>query len=266
MKKLLFIAALLFAVNTCKAQNYQLQANELLAYNIGFGGFISGIGSAIHKHKNESIMHAFINGLWKGFIGGAINYEAKNSTMLMEDKLYYAWLSNLINATGTSIIDNGIKNESLLQNWQFSIGFVKYSTDNNIQLCPIRFAAFIWTATQYKFDYSKTLQTGKLYFKYTELYSGNCFTVENSIVINSYRLSDMHDNVVRHEFIHSLQEEQFSIINDLYKFNFIPKYIYMDVPCSDIVYAYENKLIHGNMKNDFELEAYHFSTHTYVSR
>lgn len=261
MKKLFWSFNFIICTHYCIAQNFQQQSRQLLFYNAAVGALTSGIGSAIHKHKSESITHAFVGGFWKGCIGGAVVYEAKDFSRNMNKSLWYGWGSTLMNAAGTSIINNGITNDKIFASWQMEVGFIQISTRNSIQLRPFALGAFIATAMQNRFDFSTSVKTGKLFFISDK---GASVTHINSINI-SKEIPDGHfggrQQIIIHEFIHLLQEEQFVVFNNYYSLKFMPRWIFTDIPFSDIFYFVENRISPPRVYNSniFEFEANHFS-------
>lgn len=267
MSKSIFLVFLAFTI-TGSAQDYKRQSRELFFYNVAFGGVVAGVGSAIHKHDHESTFRAFTNGFWKGCIGGGMNYLGKDFTRHMNKNINYGWGATLIHATGSSFIRNGARNEGLLADWQMEIGFGSFSTKNGFRLHPASASLFIYSAFHASIDFKSSIATGKMYFKSRE---GDCVTRVNSITINrKFTEKNPHreSEIVIHEFIHALQEEEYCTINEYFSFGFMPRWIYLDVPFADITYHLSNAIAPPRVynSNQFEFEANHFSTGHFLVR
>ena len=168
MKKLLF--AVLFIPGMIMGQN---QEAKVLIYNIGFGGFNSGIGAVINKKKTENWKKSFARGFWQGSIGGALNYSAKKTTYLIykNNNAGFALPARIISSAGNSIIQNAALNEPFLKNWSFDYGLFRmdYTPGSDkkfrIRLLPEALAVSLVLAPRGKLDVAATFSTGIMTFK-----------------------------------------------------------------------------------------------------
>ncbi|PKP25858.1 MAG: hypothetical protein CVU03_05865 [Bacteroidetes bacterium HGW-Bacteroidetes-2] len=87
--------------------NFQAQnKTEIALYNIGLGSVFGGIGAVINKNPEDKIGEIFLNGFWKGAIGGYLIYESKNLVGKIPEKGHweYSWAAKMVNSAGTSIV------------------------------------------------------------------------------------------------------------------------------------------------------------------
>ncbi len=150
----------------------QHQERTLLLYNVGLGGFSSGIGAVINKPKNENWKKTFIRGFWRGSTGGLLNYSGKKMLYLVNKKSEYgyAWPAKILHFAGLSIMENASLNEPFLQNWYIDYGIVRFDFSiNRKKKFRARFLlesipSIIFASQTGKFDVGKTLATGNLIF------------------------------------------------------------------------------------------------------
>src|SRR5690606_15007191 len=119
----LFIAYCFGSPNfSCFAQKNDLQYGLL---NIGIGGVIGGIGAVINKEPDQRFDKTLLKGFTQGALGGYLVFESKRLVReFARDRDYnYIWPSKLINAAGSSIIENAAANRDLWARWHLSLGF-----------------------------------------------------------------------------------------------------------------------------------------------
>jgi len=225
---------------------------EMATYNVVFNSVVGGVGSMIHKKNNETIGHAFINGIWKGSIGGAFTYAGKEITGLVGSKenYWYGLEGKIVHSIGTSITYNASMNYGIFDNYQLNFGPINLHTNfKNLQirLNPISSVIFVYYLTQndYKFNLEKTIKTGNPYFEFNAhqfLIENKDFlgkTLNNVILIQDKTITYRHNkfNTISHELIHTLQFEECLNINNFFKiknykiFNYISK----DIPYNAIL-------------------------------
>ncbi len=219
MKKLiifLFIFSISFNVHS---QNTKF---EFGLYNVGFGGFVGGIGALINKSKEEKPLKVFANGFWKGSIGGGMIYLSKLSVGEISYKgdYSYSWLAKVNNSLGTSFVENATLNRPLLSNFHINLlGFnrLEFSTQDKFKvkykLMPIAFLMSTYVIATSKFEFNKTIATGELVFSsdkiVTKDYRG--YTLGTTIVMNNDHVNSK--STFSHELIHVYQYYDFNFLN-----------------------------------------------------
>ena len=111
MKYIILILAILITIDV-KAQREYMRA-EMIGYNVGLNALNAGIARIINKKPNENIKDVFLDGLWKGAIGGAINYASKELVLQIHqnNKPDLLWTSRLVNTLGNSVTYNAANND-----------------------------------------------------------------------------------------------------------------------------------------------------------
>lgn len=172
MKTLILIISTLITLSTY-GQNQDL---KYAAFNTISSGIISGIGSGIHRHKSkyrnqkESFGKAFISGFWKGCVGGSLNYAGKKliEKSSIDDTYTYVWPGKLVHSLGTSIANNGYRNEKLFDSFEMDIYFTHLRYDGKIhcQVDPITLGSAVYFsfAKDFNFNAKITLATGSIVF------------------------------------------------------------------------------------------------------
>ncbi len=216
------IYALIFIMflNGVHAQHNDTQSG---IYNIGLGSLTGGIGAMINKKPGEKLGKVLLKGLWQGAVGGYAIFESKRMIRLIHqnNELGFAWPSKLVNAAGTSIVENAAANRNLWEQWHINYGFnrvefnVKDGLDVHYKVMPVALVYTIGIALQTKFELGKTLQSGQFIF------SSNTKRWEetNSIGIaypgNIVYKPNVADNnkLLSHEIIHIYQLNDINGIN-----------------------------------------------------
>jgi hypothetical protein len=276
MKSLIII--LLTISLTCQAQDA-----KYFAYNVISSSLISGIGSGFHKNPCETFGHAFINGVWKGAIGGSLitlskdmlHWQAENNKINWPTM----WTSKIINSFGNITLNNAILNEPhLLKNYSINIGFIRLSKTYGIQIDPISLGCMGYILLDGgKLNFNKSITTGTPIFEkaFRIITTDKQIIVGTDIVFYSYPehkgrkignnvLLDKikgSSNVLCHELTHIYQKNQFMSINNLFKIynrfeNY--KFIHNDFSLHDFTGSILNKVV-GYKNNFFEKEARFYS-------
>jgi hypothetical protein len=270
MKKLTILFLLVYSLNI------QAQDLKYASFNILTNGIIGGIGSSIHHNSNEKITHAFVNGFWKGCVGGGLVYASKDILRMQakQDKLVWPlmWTSKIMDSFGNTISNNAVLNEkNILKNYSINFGFLRFSTNKYIQLEPVSFGCFVYISLiGGKLDLSRTMKVGNPVFNYsykriiTEKDGSTINKPEKqgeilgqNIMINK---GTSTNTILFHEITHTYQRFQFSNINycfDIYNKYENIGYIHNDISVFDLLYFIQNKTI-GYSNNIFEKEADYF--------
>ncbi len=216
-----------FANNKINAQHKNDFEAGLL--NVGFAGFVSGIGAVINKKPNEKIGKVFLKGFGQGALGGYLIFESKRlvGEFGKTGDYGYIWPSKLINSAGTSIIENAAANRDFWDSWHLNIGFSRvefYTKDKfkvSYRIMPFALGNTLYGFTQGNWDFTETIKTGSFIFK------SNNIKVENGLISNlgtSYAntvvildestvFGQLRYKTISHELIHVYQYESFSGLN-----------------------------------------------------
>jgi hypothetical protein len=251
----------------------QAQEVKYASLNIIFSGVISGIGSGVHKHEGQNFGQAFVNGFWKGCIGGGLNVASKEMllTQTQNTKMDWklCWGSKIINSVSNDIIYTASLNKNnYVDNYSINIGFVRLSLKYKAQVDPISLSCFVYSvSTKGKINVENSLIIGTPVFDYdfkriitvleTKTISrpsklGQAFA-QNVLIEKNLKSNP----ILIHEVIHTYQRLQYSNLNNViknyYKYeNF--GFIHNDLSSFDIAYFAMNKTI-GYSRNYFEYEA-----------
>ena len=278
-KKILYLSLFFLTFDTIYSQN----RDEMLVYNLGLGAITSGIGAIINNESDDSTGKVFINGFWKGMIGGYLVYESKNiiGEIQSNEKIsYYGWSSKLLNSCGVSIIENGAKNRNPWEKWILYFGFNRFelSIKDRVQIkykiMPVSFFLTTYNAVNSKFEFKHTLQAGEFIFSKKKLpIRANGYTLGNSIVLKNTQVQNY--STISHELIHSYQYYDYNFVNSFtYKienswkknskiFNNFSKIFYFD---RQLILLRPLYIIEGGTNNSyyfdnfFEYEAEFFSS------
>ncbi|RKS42495.1 hypothetical protein BC962_3284 [Gillisia mitskevichiae] len=220
-KKIIFII-LLFTL-TSQAQKNDFEAG---LYNIGGGIIISSIGSILNKKPNEKLGPTLIKSISQGALGGFLVFQSKNliKKFSKTENYGYVWPSNILNAAGTSFIENGAANRPFGSEWHINLGFNRLEITTNkkfklkYRIMPFSLIGTLRNAISNRFDFEKSIKTGFLIFTSNEIElddNGNDITYgqttgSNSILILNNKFGKI---ALPHEIIHVYQYEQFSGIN-----------------------------------------------------
>jgi hypothetical protein len=288
MKPLLLI--LLISWSTCFGQR---QERQVLVYNIGLGGFTSGIGAIINTTKGSSWKKNFVRAFWKGSIGGLLHYTGKKTVYLnnLNQTTNYFWPAKIIHSAGSSIIENAALNKPFLHNWNIDYGPLRFDFSIHdkkqfkVRFLPTSIYAILAASKFGKFNFKYTLQTGNVVFLNKDLirfpnggteiglsFGRAIVFVDNpSTGVNKYKL-------LAHEIIHQFQYNDAQVINTWFKpvgkeikskliQRIFANYIYTDIPYQYLAYylaGYDKPPYY--FRNIYEFEAERFSTNKYVFR
>ena len=262
---------------------YTQNREEILIYNLGLGALTSGIGAVINNKSDEKIGKVFINGFWKGAVGGYLVYESKNliGEIQSNKKIsYYGWSSKLVNSLGVSIIENGAKNRKIWEKWILNFGFnrIELSLKEDIQIrykiMPVSLLLTTYNAFNSNLELNHTLQTGEFIFSKSNLpIRANGYTLGNSIVLKKSQAQNF--STISHELIHSYQYYDYNFVNSFTytlensltkKSNFFKKFSEIFYFDKQLILLRPLYIIEGGTNNNnyfdnfFEYEAEFFSS------
>jgi hypothetical protein len=282
---------ILFFVQPSRAQSYQTQSRQIFATNILVNGFIGGVGGMINRRNDENLLKVFGKNFLKGSLGGAIIYTAKYETYQLTnpDKYWVAPLDRAFYYIGYSFVRNASLNQSLLNSYhcQFYLFNFDIQLKNKFKILPrisilsTYSLAYFCTLNDH-FNLKNTLKYGVFFFdensKYFQKRGGEAFNNVVEIFPEDKSVdyfTKFHYRTIAHEMVHTFQfPEYFSISSfanpyfQKYKskkiYTTLSKYLYMDIPYSQLAYICMPKPKY--YENYYEFEAEHFARRRYLER
>ncbi|MGH2649242.1 MAG: hypothetical protein ACRDE8_16800, partial [Ginsengibacter sp.] len=253
----------------------------------------SGIGAIINKPKEVKWEKAFFKGMWRGSIGGLLNYSGKKILYLVNKNQedMYTWPAKILHAAGSSIMENAALNAPFLQNWNIDYGLVRFDFSFGVQgkfkvrLLPEAVVATI-IATRYgRFDIGSSLRTGEIIFKSNKILDlpnaplASGVTFGRAIVyVDNPQNNYTKDRILSHELVHRYQYNEYQVFNTWLSppaekikskslQTIFSKYVYADIPYLFLPYYINGRHADPHYyRNFYEFEADRFATNAYVPR
>lgn len=263
-----------------QSDNFQSERTKMAAFNIGINGLFGGIGSLINKKDEETNFKTFLNGFYKGAIGGGISHIGLSMSHLIESEqnISYAWPARLVNAMGSSIVQNAAENNKMFERLHFNLYLAR------LEYLPYRkkFSARFFTSSLYgiisvgngsRFNIGKSLQSGILYFESdgsfqgVSGFSGAGIGQVSSIGMKSDLFGREFYKIYAEEVAHIQQYDRkvagnafVAKLDQKWKenskfYNTLSKYIYLDLNGPTFYFAYRIANGNGYCNNFFEKEA-----------
>lgn len=208
---------------SCYSQENDLQYGLV---NVGIGSVVGGVGAVINKRPEEKFGKTLLKGMAQGGVGGYLVFESKR--MLREfsqtRNYNYIWPSKIVNAAGSSIIENAAANRDLWERWHLNLGFnrVEVDTKENFKLryriMPYSLASTIYLFSQAKLDVDRSMAFGTFVFTAQKPItvtgaSGETLGVAfQQTILLKERMSRRYE-VEAHELVHVYQNESLLGIN-----------------------------------------------------
>lgn len=218
---LLFVFSLAIFNFSCYSQKNDLQYGLV---NIGIGSVMGGVGAIINKRPEEKFGKTLLKGLAQGGFGGYLVFESKR--LLREfsrHKNYnYIWPSKIVNAAGSSIIENAAANRNLWERWHINLGFNRFEVDTRdgfklrYRIMPYSLSSTIYLFTQEKLDVDRSMVFGTFVFQAQKPIQGYGFEASGAAYQDAIllkRISSLGHKVEAHELIHVYQNENLLGIN-----------------------------------------------------
>ena len=249
--------------------------------NIGIGGIIGGVGAVINKKPDQTLGRTVLKGFTQGALGGYLVFESKRLVrkFAREKDYNYIWPSKIVNAAGSSIIENAAANRKIWERWHLNLGFNRIEVDFRdkfkvkYRIMPFSLARALYLFSKARLDLDRSMVFGTLVFSQDipEILDG--YGKDGGTYFNSILLRRGIGQIVEaHEIIHTYQYESFSGINTFLdrpisrleeesKFvKLYTKVFYTDFNAvfDQGVYSLESEL-KGYRENYFEKEARYFS-------
>ncbi|SMG42037.1 hypothetical protein SAMN05661096_02855 [Marivirga sericea] len=284
MKRTALVLFLLVSSTTVQSQSkeFRNQRAQLAAFNIGFNGLIGGVGGLINNNGKKSGFQAFTKGFYQGAIGGAVSHVGLSLTHQVQKQrnISYAWPARLVNAVGSSIIQNAAEGQRMFERMHLNL----YITRLEYYPYENKFRGRLFTSSIYgilvvgknaKLDLKRSLQTGIFYFESNQNFTSSIGTggatgQVSSIGMSSDFSDDTFYSIYAHEVAHILQfdrmvganallysfDQNLKSKNTIYKK--LSKYIYFDLNGPIFFLAYRGAGPTHNC-NFFEQEAENYS-------
>ncbi len=263
-----------------QTNDFGRQRSQMALYNVGLNGLIGGLGSLINQKDGNADFKTFARGFYKGAAGGYISHIGftLSHQIFEKENIAYAWPERLVNAVGSSMVQNAAENKKMFERLHFNLYLTRleYNTQNK------KFKVRLFTSSLFglsivgkgaRFDLGKTLKSGIFYFESdgrfsSSLGSGRATGQVSSIGINAdLRGSEFYD-VFAEEVAHIIQYDRKVGGNAFVQgwdqnlkgtsrfYNGLSKYIYFDLNGPIFWLAY--KIEDSTRCNFFEQEAVNY--------
>lgn len=268
------------------AQDFRSQRNKFLAFNVGFNGLVGGVGAIINKNENQTGGRAFLNGFYKGAIGGTVSHIGFSLThqILVRENISYAWPSRIVNSIGASFVQNAAENRDLLDRIHFNLYVTRleyFPRERNFKarIFSSSIYGIIVTGRNATLNISKSLQSGVLYFESSEyfrssLVQGRATGQVSSIGMGTDMFPAEYYDIFAHELAHILQFDRkiggnafISRADQKWKekhqwYKQVSRFLYFDLngPIFYAAYHFQNSTHNCNF---FEQEAENYSSKRY---
>lgn len=289
----LVVLLIIFSIDAqCQSNEFRNQRAQLAAFNIGFNGLIGGVGRLLNKKENTSAFQAFTKGFYQGAIGGAASHIGLSLTHQIQKRqnISYAWPARLVNSFGASIIQNTAEGRRMFDRLHLNLfitrlDYYPYQKKFTGRLFTSSIYGILVTGKNAKFNLTKSLQTGILYFESNQNFSSSSLGISGRATaqVSSIRMGtdltpDDFYYVYAHETAHILQFDRkvggnalmFKVNKKLYQtnklYNSFSKYIYFDLNGPLFWFGYKMEGTIHNC-NFFEQEAENYSARrAYICR
>lgn len=231
LKILLLITTLLYASIQSQSQDqaFRKQRNQLTVYNIGVNSLIGGFGRLLHKPKDTPGHKAFLEGLYQGALGGSLNHLGLHLTHQIAKRrnITLAWPARLVNALGSSLIQNTAEGRRLFERLHFNLFLTRleyypYQKKFRARIFTSSIYSAIYVGVQGRLSIGKSLQTGILYFESSGKFSSaaprpsEAVAFTNSIGMGKLEPGQYYYDIYAHEVAHILQYDRFVGANALF--------------------------------------------------
>ncbi|WP_146106967.1 hypothetical protein [Polaribacter porphyrae] len=264
-----------------QSNNFKSDRTKFAAINVGLNGLFGGVGSLINKKDNKTNFKTFLNGFYKGAIGGAVTHIGLSMSHLIDSQknIAYAWPARFVNSMGSSIIQNAADGDRMFERLHFNL-FI-----SRLEYYPYqkKFSARLFTSSLYgiavvgsgnRFDLGKSLKSGVLFFESdgrfeNSLGSGRATGQVSSVGMRSDITGDAFYDIFAEEIAHIQQYDRKVVGNSFVSkldskwknnsrfYKKMSKYIYFDLNGPLFWMAY--KIADSGKCNYFEQEAVNYS-------
>ncbi|WP_405379013.1 hypothetical protein [Nonlabens sp. Asnod3-A02] len=263
--------------NTSLAQSNDFEA---AGYSIGIGTVFTTVGAIINKDKEEKVWDVIKKRWWQGAVGGYLQFESKRILREVDshDQWPLFWSSKIVNEMGSSIQHNAAYNQPFGRYWYFNIAFNRIEIDTKdrwqlkYKLRPIDFLFTTDAAIRYNFEFQESLRYGHPVFTTGD----SNLNGQRAYASAGYLVRERNENsisLIKHEFVHVLQNNEYSILNTYYQpfldirkdknkfYKWLNSNLYIEahyIPLRGL-YLLETWTAENYTDNFFEMEADYFS-------
>lgn len=281
-----------------KAQSYQKQRREIIAYNVLSTATTAAIGALINKKKNEKWFPVFYRSFLSGAVGGYLMHEGKNLLFHIKKKesLYWGWPAKLIFFAGSSIAENVSANRKPWERFHMNFGFVRLQFEPmakeklSATILLSELTTTFMLATRGSFDIKRSLQFGNTIFTSNRSLSNNGdrllegYALGESFIVNRSYFDTARSffyYIVTHEAVHTFQNNNFITVNPYFKkisdsvavksklFNKTRNFFTLDLDQPlfwGLYYLEDQKKTGTYFRNFFEYEAQHYTLRQWLQR
>ena len=235
MKTKIKSLTLCLAISISALQAKEPTMAESATLNILFSGLSSGVGAMINKKKGYPVHKAFINGFWKGSIGGGVSFTGKliNKRIYSEKDLWMGWPSRIVNSVGMSITENASLGNGMFDNMHTYLYFTRL--DYNVKeksfrarALPLSMIDFTYRTVKLntKIDFKTSMITGSIISKGCDIGYKQCVPDGFSFLQNVYRGDKLNPPYLKGDITRVYQREQMNMFT-----SYIPvdtKYVYIE--------------------------------------
>jgi hypothetical protein len=273
----------LFRVNA-QSDNFRSERTKMAIFNVGVNGLFGGIGSLINKKEGDKNFKTFINGFYKGAIGGSVSHVGLSMSHLIQtqENIAYAWPARMVNAVGSSIIQNAAENKKMFERLHFNLyvarlEYFPYQKEFKARLFTSSLYGIISVGNGNRFDLGKSLKSGILYFESSDGFQLNGSSrfagtgQASSIGMRSDLFGEEFYKIYAEEVAHIQQYDRKVAGNAVAvkldqkwkknskSYNTLSKYIYLDLNGPTFYFAYRIANVNGYCNNFFEKEAVNYA-------
>lgn len=224
-KKKYYCFLIVFSIGLFNFHCYS-QENDLEygLVNIGIGSVVGGVGAVINKRPEEKFGRTLLKGMAQGGIGGYVVFESKR--LLREfshtRNYNYIWPSKIVNAAGSSIIENAAANRNLWERWHLNLGFNRLEVDTRdkfkfrYRIMPQSLTSTIYLFSTAKLDVDRSMVFGTFVFESQRPIQGYGFeaggaAAQQAIILK--RFAQGGHRIEAHELLHVYQHSSFAGFN-----------------------------------------------------
>ena len=221
MPRFYSIIIFLFCITESFSQSNDFEA---AGYSIGIGTVFTTVGAIINKDKDERVWDVVKERWWQGALGGYLHFESKRILRAVDshDQWPLFWSSKIVSDLGSSIQHNAAYNEAFGRYWYINLAFNRIEIDTkdrwklNYKLRPVDFLFTASAAIRYEFQATESLRYGHPIFV-TDDGDLNGLRAYASAGFMVRETKENQLSIIKHEFVHVRQNNEYSILNTYYQ-------------------------------------------------
>ncbi|WP_373059968.1 hypothetical protein [Zunongwangia sp. H14] len=184
------------------------------------------MGAVINKKPDQNLGRTVVKGFTHGALGGYLIFESKRLVRKFgsEKNYNYIWPSKIVNAAGSSIIENAAANRELWERWHLNLGFNHIEVDFkdkfkvSYRIMPFSLLRTLYLFSKARLDIDRSMVFGILVFNQEtpEILEEGRSSRGKAYLNHILLRRGMHQSTEAHEIIHTYQYEGFSGINTFF--------------------------------------------------